>query len=64
MKGNVLNLLKGSCIKPTASITLNAERLKHSLKDGEKKQGFLFSSLLLNILIELVATIMANNNRN
>ena len=54
IKGN--NIIKAIYDKPTANIILNAEKLKaFSLKSGTR-QGCPLSSLLFNIVLEVLAT--------
>ena len=56
MEGTYLNIIKAIYDKPTASITLNGEKLKaFSLKSGTR-QGCPHSPLLFNIVLEVLAT--------
>ena len=56
IEGTYLNIIMAICDKPTANIILNGERLKEfSLRSG-KRQGFLLSSLLFNIVLEVLAS--------
>ena len=56
IKGTYLNIIKAICDKPTASITLNGEKLKaFPLKSGTR-QGCPLSPLLVNIVLEVLAT--------
>ena len=56
IEGSYLNIVKALYDKPTANITLNGEKLKaFPLKSGTK-QGHLFSPLLFNIVLEILAT--------
>ena len=56
IEGTYLNIIKDIYDKPTANITLNGEKLKaFPLKSGTK-QGHLFSPLLFNIVLEILAT--------
>ena len=51
-----LNITKAIYDKPTANITLNGEKLKaFPLKSGTR-QGCPLSALLLNIVLEVLAT--------
>ena len=55
IEGTYLNQGKAVYDKPTANIILNGEKLKaFSLRSGTR-QGYPFSSLLLNILLEVLA---------
>ena len=55
IEGTYLNIVKDTYGKPTANIILNGEKLKaFSLRSGTR-QGCPFSSLLLNILLEVLA---------
>ena len=53
--GTYLNIIKAIYDKPTANIVLIAEKLKVSLKSG-KRQGCPLSSVLFNIVLEILAT--------
>ena len=56
IEGTYLSIIKAIYDKPTASITLNGERLKAlPLKSGTR-QGFPLSPLLFNIVLEVLAT--------
>ena len=56
IEGTYLNIIKAIYDKPTASITLNGEKLKaFPLKSGTR-QGCPLSPLLLNIILEVLAT--------
>ena len=56
IEGTYLNIIKAIYDKPTASITLNGEKLKAiPLKSGTR-QGCPLSPLLLNIVLEVLAT--------
>ena len=56
IEGTYLNIIKAIYDKPTASITLNGEKLKaFPLKSGTR-QGCPFSPLLFNIVLEVLAT--------
>ena len=56
IEGTFLNIIKAIYDKPTANIILNGEKLKaFSLKSGTR-QGCPLSPLLLNIVLEVLAT--------
>ena len=56
IEGTYLNVIKAIYDKPTASITLNGEKLKaFPLKSGTR-QGCPLSPLLVNIVLEVFAT--------
>ena len=56
IEGTYLNIIKAIYDKPTANIILNGEKLKvFPLKSGTR-QGCLFSPLLFNIVLEVLAT--------
>ena len=66
VKGTYLNIIKAIYDKPTASITLNGEKLKaFPLKSGTR-EGCPLSPLLFNIVLEVVATAISRkrNKRN
>jgi len=55
-EGTYLNIIKAIYHKPTANIILNGQKLKtFPLKSGTR-QGRLLSPLLLNIVLEVLAT--------
>ena len=56
IEGTYLNIIKAIYDKPTANIILNGEKLKaFPLKSG-KRQGCPRSTLLFNIVLEVLAT--------
>ena len=56
IEGIYLNIIKAIYDKPTANIIINGEKLKAlPLKSG-KGQGFALSTLLFNIVLEVLAT--------
>ena len=56
IEGTYLNIIKATYDKPTADIILNGEKLKaFSLRSGTR-QGCPLSSLLFNIVLEVLAT--------
>ena len=55
VEGTYLNIIKAIYDKPTANVILNSEKLKaFSLKSGTS-QGYPLSSLLFNIVLEVLA---------
>ena len=56
IEGTYLNILKAIYDKPTANITLNGEKLKALPLRSETRQGCPLSPLLLNIVLEVLAT--------
>ena len=56
MEGNHLNMVKAIYDKHTANIILNGEKLKVFPLISGTRQGCLLSSLLLNIVLEVLAT--------
>ena len=58
IEGIYFNIIKAIYDKPTANIILNGEKLKaFSLKSGTR-QGCPLSSLLFNIVLEVLATVI------
>ena len=56
IEGTYLNIIKAIYDKPTANIILNGEKLKaFALKSGTR-QGYPFSPLLFNIVLEVLST--------
>ena len=56
IEGRYLKIIKAIYDKPTANIILNGEKLRaFPLKSGTR-QGFPFSPLLFNIVLEVLAT--------
>ena len=56
IEGNYLNIVKAIYDKPTESIILNDEKLKASPLRSLTRQGCPLSSLLFNIVLEVLAT--------
>ena len=58
IEGTYLNIVKAIYDKPTANIFFSGEKLKAFLLRSETGQGFPLSQLLLNIVLEVLATII------
>ena len=56
IEGTHLNIIKAIYDKPTANIILNGERLKAFPLRSEARQGCPLSTLLFNIVLEVLAT--------
>ena len=56
IEGTCCNIMKAIYNKPTASIVLNSEKLKAFLLESGTRQGCPLSPLLLNIVLEVLAT--------
>ena len=56
IEGTYLNIIKAIYDKPTASITLNGEKLKAFMLKSGRRQGCALSPLLFNIVLEVLAT--------
>ena len=56
MEGTYLNIVKAIYDKPTANIILNGEKLKTFPLRSGTRQGFPLSPLLLNTVLEVLAT--------
>ena len=56
IEGNYLNIVKAIYNKTTASIILNGEKLKAFPLRSGTRQGCPLSSLLFNIVVEVLAT--------
>ena len=56
LEGTYLNIVKTIYDKPTANIILSGEKPKAFPLRSEKRQGFPLSPLLLNIVLEVIAT--------
>ena len=56
IEGTYLNIIKAIYDKPTANIILNGEKLKEFPLRSGTRQGCLLSPLLLDIVLEVLAT--------
>ena len=56
IEGTYLNIIKAIYDKPTANIILNGEKLKAFPLKSRKRQGCPLSPLLLNRVLEVLAT--------
>ena len=56
IEGTYLNIVKAIYEEPTANIILNGEKLKAFPPRSGTRQGCPFSPLLLNIVLEVLAT--------
>ena len=54
--GTYLNMIRAIYDKPTANIILNGEKLKEFPLRSRTRQGYLLSSLLFNIVLEVLTT--------
>ena len=64
IEGTYLNIIRAIYDKPTANIVLNGEKLKpFPLKSGTR-QGCPLSPLLVNIVLEVLATAVREEKRN
>ena len=57
IEGTYPNIIKAIYNKPTANIILNSEKLKAFLLKSGIRQGCPFSPFLLNIVLEVLATV-------
>ena len=63
IEGTYLNIVKATYDKPTANIILNSEKLKvFPLRSGTK-QGYPLSPLLLNIVLDVLATAIREKKK-
>ena len=56
MEGAFLNIIKAIYERPTANIKLNGQKLRAFPLRSGARQGFPLSSLLFNIVLEVLAT--------
>ena len=62
IEGNYLNIVKAIYVKPTANIILNGEKLKAFPLRSGTRQGCPLSPLLFNIVLEVLATAITEEN--
>ena len=62
IEGIYLNITKTIYDKPTANIVLNGKKLKAFLLKSETRQGYPRSTLLFNIVLEVLATTIREEN--
>ena len=63
VEGTFLNLIKTIYEKPTANIILDGEKLKAFPVSSETRQGCPLSPLLFNIVLEVLATAIRQENK-
>ena len=61
-EGAYLNIIKATYDKPTANIILNGEKLKAFVLRSRTRQGCPLSPLLFNIVLEVLATAIREEN--
>ena len=60
---NYLNILKAIYDKPTANVVLNGEKLKAFPLRSGIRQGCPLSTLLFNIILEVLATVIREKKK-
>ena len=63
IEGTYLNIIKAIYDKPTANIILTGEKLKAFPPRSGTRQGCPFSPLLLNIVLEVLATVIREKKK-
>ena len=63
IEGTYLNIIKAIYEKPTANIVLNGENLKPSPLRSGTRQGCPLSPLLFNIVLEVLATVIREEEK-
>ena len=58
IEGTYLNIIKAIYNEPTANIILNREKLKAFLLKSGTRQGCPLSTLLFNIVLEFLSTVV------
>ena len=64
IEGTYLNILKAIYDNPTANIILNGEKPRHFLLKSGTRQGCPLSPILLNIVLEVLATAIRQTRNN
>ena len=64
IEGTYLNIVKAIYDKPTANIIINGEKLKEFPIRSGTRQGCPLSPLLVNIVIEVLATAIREEKEN
>ena len=62
-EGSYLNIVKAIYDKPTANIILNGEKLKAFPLRSGIRQGCPLSTLLFNIILEVLATVIREKKK-
>ena len=62
-EGLLLNIIKATYEKPTVN-TLNGEKLKEFLLRSGTRQGCALSPLLLNVVLQVLATAIREEKKN
>ena len=57
------NIIKAICGKPSANIIFNSEKLKAFLLRSATRQGYLLLPLLFNIVLEVLAMAIREENK-
>ena len=63
IEGTYLNIVKAIYDKPTENIILNGEKLKAFPLKSETRQGCPLSPLLFNIVLDVLATVIREENK-
>ena len=63
IEGTYLNIVKAIYDKPTANIILNSEKLKAFPLRLGTRQGCPLSPLLFNIVLDVLATVIREENK-
>ena len=63
IEGTYLNIVKATYEKPTANIILNGEKLKAFPLRSGIRQGCPLSTLLFNVILEVLATVIREKKK-